>query len=112
MNSLYYQKRLSRNIGDKFFSSLSVICALIPILPLILVVTYILIKGGSQINLEKAPPLEYSARYIPPPTPTGMAIIEAMVVIINVPINAGLIPPASKSSPGGFGSKVNSSGVI
>jgi len=41
-----------------------------------------------------------------------MAIIEAMVVIIYVPINAGLIPPASKSSPGGFGSKVNSSGVI
>jgi len=35
-----------------------------------------------------------------------------MVVIINVPINAGLIPPASKSSPGGFGSKVNNSGVI
>ena len=52
------------------------------------------------INLEKAPPSEYSARYIPPPTPTGMAIIEAMVVIINVPINAGLIPPASKLSPG------------
>jgi len=35
MNSLYYQKRLSRNIGDKFFTSLSVICALIAILPLI-----------------------------------------------------------------------------
>jgi len=49
---------------------------------------------------------------MPPPTPTGIAIIEAMVVIINVPINAGLIPPASKSSPGGFGSRVNSSGVI
>jgi len=32
--------------------------------------------------------------------------------IINVPINAGLIPPASKSSPGGFGSLVNNSGVI
>ena len=64
------------------------------------------------INLEKGPPFEYSAKYIPPPTPTGIAIIEAMVVIIKVPINAGLIPPASKSSPGGLGSKVNSSGVI
>ena len=51
-------------------------------------------------------------RYIPPPTPTGIAIIEAMVVIIKVPINAGLIPPASKSSQGGLGSKVNNSGVI
>ena len=51
------------------------------------------------INLENTPPLEYSARYMPPPTPTGIAIIEAMVVIINVPIKAGLIPPASKSSP-------------
>ena len=49
---------------------------------------------------------------MPPPTPTGMAIIEAMLVIINVPINAGLIPPGSKLSPGGFGSKVNNSGVI
>ena len=49
---------------------------------------------------------------MPPPTPTGIAIIEAMVVIINVPINAGLIPPASKSSPGGFGSKVNRSRFI
>ena len=52
MNSLYYQKRLSRNIGDKFFTSLSVICALISILPLIFLVTYILIKGGSQITPE------------------------------------------------------------
>ena len=52
MNSLYYQKRLSRNIGDKFFTSLSVICALIAILPLIFLVTYILIKGGSQITPE------------------------------------------------------------
>ena len=49
---------------------------------------------------------------MPPPTPTGIAIIEAMLVIINVPINSGLIPHASKSSPGGFGSKVNNSGVI
>ena len=64
------------------------------------------------INLEKGPPFEYSARYIPPPTPTGIAIIEAMLVIINVPTNAGLIPPAFISSPGGFGSKVNISGVI
>ena len=151
MNSLYYQKRLLRNIGDKFFTSLSVICSLIAILPLIFLVTYILIKGGSQITpdlftLEPNPPGDdldagginpaligtliittiasiiaipvgvgggiYLAKYIPPPTPTGMAIIEAMVVIISVPINAGLIPPASKSSPGGFGSKVNRSGVI
>jgi hypothetical protein len=49
---------------------------------------------------------------MPPPTHTGMEIIEAIVVITSVPINAGLIPPASKSSPGGFGSKVNNSGVI
>ena len=61
MNSLYYQKKLSRNIGDKFFTSLSIFCAFIAILPLIFVVTYILIKGGAQINpdiftLEPNPP--------------------------------------------------------
>ena len=49
---------------------------------------------------------------MPPPTPTGIAIIEEIVVITSVPINAGLIPPASKSSPGGFGSKLNRSGFI
>ena len=61
MNSLYYQKKLSRNVVDKFFTFLSLFCALIAILPLIFVVTYILIKGGGQINpdlfaLEPNPP--------------------------------------------------------
>ena len=52
MNSLFYQKNSSRNIGDKVFTSLSLICVVIAILPLIFLVTYILIKGGSYITPE------------------------------------------------------------
>ena len=45
---------------------------------------------------------------MPPPTPTGIDIIEAITVIIKVPVIAGPIPPADKrSSPGGSGSSIN-----
>ena len=54
MNSLYYQKRLSRNIGDKFFTYLSVICALIAILPLIFTAlfSYYYITGFGDLFYE------------------------------------------------------------
>ena len=42
----------------------------------------------------------------------GIAIKEAIEVIINVPTRAGFIPPALNSSPGGLGSRVNRSRLI
>ena len=94
MNSLFYQKRLSRNIGDKFFTSLSVICALIAILPLIFLVTYILIKGGSQITpelftLEPNPPGDdFDAGGINPAL-IGTLIITTIASIIAIPVGVG-----------------------
>ena len=94
MNSLYYQKRLSRNIGDKFFTSLSVICALIAILPLIFLVTYILIKGGSQITpelftLEPNPPGDDLDAGGINPALIGTLIITTIASIIAIPVGVG-----------------------
>ena len=94
MNSLYYQKRLSRNIGDKFFTSLSVICALIAILPLIFLVTYILIKGGSQITpelftLEPNPPGDDLDAGGINPALIGTLIITSIASIIAIPVGVG-----------------------
>jgi len=94
MNSLYYQKRLSRNIGDKFFTSLSVICALIAILPLVFLVTYILIKGGSQITpelftLEPNPPGDDLDAGGINPALIGTLIITTIASIIAIPVGVG-----------------------
>ena len=94
MKSLYYQKRLSRNIGDKFFTFLSVICALIAILPLIFLVTYILIKGGSQITpelftLEPNPPGDDLDAGGINPALIGTLIITTIASIIAIPVGVG-----------------------
>lgn len=94
MNSLYYQKKLSRNVGDKFFTSLSVFCALIAILPLIFVVTYILIKGGAQINLdlftlEPNPPGDDLDAGGINPALIGTLIITTIASIIAIPVGVG-----------------------
>jgi len=94
MNSLYYQKRLSRNIGDKFFTSLSVICVLIAILPLIFLVTYILYKGGSQITpelftLEPNPPGDDLDAGGINPALIGTLIITTIASIIAIPVGVG-----------------------
>ena len=93
MNSLYYQKKLSRNVGDKFFTSLSVFCALIAILPLIFVVTYILIKGGAQITpelftLEPNPPGDDLDAGGINPALIGTLIITTIASIIAIPVGA------------------------
>ena len=94
MNSLYYQKKLSRNVGDKFFTSLSVFCAFIAILPLIFVVTYILIKGGAQINsdlftLEPNPPGDDLDAGGINPALIGTLIITTIASIIAIPVGVG-----------------------
>jgi len=67
----------------------------------------------NHMNFANFPDFEYSARYIQPPTPTGIDIIEAITVIIKVPVIAGPIPPAERrSSPGGSGSSIKLSKFI
>jgi len=116
MNSLYYQKRLSRNIGDKLFTSLSVICALIAILPLIFLVTYILYKGGSQITpelftLEPNPPGDDLDAGGINPALIGTLIITTIASIIAIPIGVGGGIYLAEYSKGGLFSKFIRFGV-
>ena len=50
--SLKYNPSLTRNIGNKALTIISALFAIISVLPLILVISYVLIKGGSYINLD------------------------------------------------------------
>ena len=47
-----YNPSLTRNIGNKALSIISALFAIISVLPLILVISYVLIKGGSYVNFE------------------------------------------------------------
>tara|TARA_Y100000589_G_scaffold141138_1_gene134738 strand:+ start:2080 stop:2973 length:894 start_codon:yes stop_codon:yes gene_type:complete len=94
MNSLFYQKNSSRNIGDKVFTSLSLICTVIAILPLLFLVTYILIKGGSQITpelfaLEPNPPGDNLDAGGINPALIGTLIITSIASIIAIPVGVG-----------------------
>ena len=94
MNSLFYQKNSSRNIGDKVFTSLSLICVVIAILPLIFLVTYILIKGGAQITpelftLEPNPPGDDLDAGGINPALIGTLIITSIASIIAIPVGVG-----------------------
>ncbi len=50
--NLNYKPKLSRNISNRLLTLISGIFASIAVLPLVLVITYVLIKGGSLINLD------------------------------------------------------------
>ena len=94
MNSLFYQKNSSRNIGDKVFTSLSLICVVIAILPLIFLVSYILIKGGAQITpdlftLEPNPPGDDLDAGGINPALIGTLIITTIASIIAIPVGVG-----------------------
>ena len=53
--SLTFNPSLTRNIGNKALTIISAFFAIISVLPLILVISYVLIKGGSYKNLDKLP---------------------------------------------------------
>ncbi len=92
---LYYNPYLSRNIGNKVLTISSAIFASISVLPLLLVISYVLIKGGSYINLETLilepePPGDdlLSAGGIGPAI-TGTFIMTLIATIISIPIGVG-----------------------
>jgi phosphate transport system permease protein len=90
--SLTYNPSLTRNIGNKALTIASALFAIISVLPLILVISYVLIKGGSYINfetliLEPEPPGDdlLSAGGIGPAI-TGTFIMSVIASIISIPV--------------------------
>ena len=93
--SLTYNPSLTRNIGNKALTIISSLFAIISVLPLILVISYVLIKGGSYINLdtlilEPEPPGDdlLSAGGIGPAI-TGTFIMSVIASIISIPVGVG-----------------------
>jgi len=92
---LTYNPSLTRNIGNKALTIISALFAIISVLPLILVISYVLIKGGSYINfdtliLEPEPPGDdlLSAGGIGPAI-TGTFIMSVIASIISIPVGVG-----------------------
>ena len=93
--NLNYNPSLKRNIGNKLLTIASACFAAISVLPLLLVIIYVLIKGGSYISLdtlilEPEPPGDdlLSAGGIGPAI-TGTFIMTTIAAIISIPIGVG-----------------------
>ena len=107
--NLKYNPSLSRNIGNKSLTLIASLFATISVLPLVLVISYVLIKGGSYINwetliLEPEPPGDdlLSAGGIGPAI-TGTLIMTLIASIISIPVGiAGGIYLAEYSTSGRF----------
>ena len=92
---LNYNPSLKRNIGNKILTITSALFAAISIMPLLLVISYVLIKGGSYINLETLilepePPGDdlLTAGGIGPAI-IGTLIMTVIASIISIPIGVG-----------------------
>ena len=93
--SLTYNPSLTRNIGNKALTIISALFAIISVLPLILVISYVLFKGASYINLETLilepePPGDdlLSAGGIGPAI-TGTFVMTVIASIISIPVGVG-----------------------
>jgi len=92
---LTYNPSISRNIWNRFLTISSAIFAGVAVLPLLLVISYILIKGVAYINidtliLEPEPPGDdlISAGGIGPAI-TGTFIMTVIASIISIPVGVG-----------------------
>ena len=92
---LTYNPYLSRNISNNILTLISILFSLISLLPLFLVISYIIIKGGSYINIETLilqpePPGDdlFSAGGIGPAI-IGTIIMTFIASLISVPIGVG-----------------------
>jgi len=92
---LTYNPSLSRNIGNKLLTITSALFAVISVLPLVLVISYVIIKGGSYINLETLilepePPGDdlLSAGGIGPAI-TGTFLMTIIASLIAIPVGVG-----------------------
>ena len=82
---LSYQPRAARNIGSRFLTVVAALFSGIAVLPLVLVLGYVLIKGGSTISLNLLTELP------PPPGLEGGGIANAIVGTLVVTLVAALI---------------------
>ncbi len=93
MNSIFYKNKSTRAFTDKFLTGISLICVVIAILPLILVVSYILFKGGTQLNLDLFLLEPNPAGYADPgginPALVGTLIITSIATLIAIPVGVG-----------------------
>ena len=92
---LTYNPSLKRNISNKALTIISALFALISVLPLVLVLGYVIIKGSSYISLETLilepePPGDdlLSAGGIGPAI-TGTIIMSAIASFISIPVGVG-----------------------
>ena len=82
---LSYQPRAERNVGSRVLTVVAAIFSGIAVLPLVLVLGYVLIKGGSTISLNLLTELP------PPPGVEGGGIANAIVGTLVVTLVAALI---------------------
>ena len=82
---LSYQTRAARNVGSRVLTVVAAIFSGIAVLPLVLVLGYVLIKGGSTISINLLTELP------PPPGLEGGGIANAIVGTLVVTLVAALI---------------------
>tara|TARA_B100001939_G_scaffold182106_1_gene156891 strand:- start:135 stop:1052 length:918 start_codon:yes stop_codon:yes gene_type:complete len=82
---LSYKPSLARNVGSRILTVIAAIFSAVAVLPLILVLGYVIVKGGSKISLVLFTELP------PPPGLDGGGIANAIVGTIVVTVVAALI---------------------
>jgi len=82
---LSYKPSLARNVGSRILTVITAIFSAVAVLPLILVLGYVIVKGGSKISLVLFTELP------PPPGLDGGGIANAIVGTIVVTVVAALI---------------------
>jgi len=90
--SLHYNSSLSRNIFNRFLNLLAGVFASISVLPLLLVLAYVLLKGGRLIQ-----PSLFSQ--LPPPPGSegggignailGTVVVTALASLVAIPVGVG-----------------------
>ncbi|UPM50555.1 phosphate ABC transporter permease PstA [Synechococcus sp. A10-1-5-1] len=83
--SLRYRSSLSRNIWNRVFTSIAALFTGLAVLPLVLVLVYVLIKGGALINWQLLTELP------PPPGLDGGGIGNAIVGTLLITVLASSI---------------------
>ena len=82
---LSYKPSLARNVGSRILTVIAAIFSAVAVLPLVLVLGYVIVKGGSKISLALFTELP------PPPGLDGGGIANAIVGTFVVTVVAALI---------------------